>query len=187
MHTILPFLNSGLFTNIIITVPDSKINFTEELLSPYITSNIIRIINGGDTRQKSVLNALLSLKKVNPDFVLIHDGARPWVIIEIIEAVLDKIYKKKACIPVIKARDAMKKIINADIINEHLNREEMFCAQTPQGFNYEEILKAHKSAVLDNITYIDDSEIYSKYIGPVYTVDGDVRNRKITYKNDLEL
>ena len=182
VRTILPFLNSGLFNKIIVTVP--QIHIAEELLNSFISIKKIKLIKGKETRQKSVYNALQELKKQNIDYVLIHDGARPWITVKLVKSVLDKTYSKSACIPVIIAQDAMK-TIKDNIIAAHLERKGTFCAQTPQGFNYKDILKAHKFAVSDNINYIDDSEMYSKYIGPVSTVNGDIENRKITYKHDL--
>lgn len=164
----------------------NHIDTAREILGSFISMDKITIINGGETRQESVYNGLIALEKEEPDYVLIHDGARPWITLKIINSVFNKIKEKKACIPVIKAQDAVKSIGNNGVISGHLDRAKIYCAQTPQGFNYKEILDAHKMAVSDNLSYIDDSEIYSRYIGPVYTVDGDVANRKITYKHDLE-
>ncbi len=171
-----------MFKSIIVTV--SQINIAEELLTSFISIEKIKLIKGEETRQKSVYNALQELSKRNIDYVLIHDGARPWVTVKLVKSVLDKTFSKSACIPVIIAQDAMK-TMKDNIIAGHLERKETFCAQTPQGFKYKDILKAHKLAVSDHINYIDDSEMYSKYIGPVSTVDGEIENRKITYKHDL--
>ena len=182
----MPFLQSGLFKHIVITMSHELIDDTIILLGRYMAMDSVNIIRGGETRQESVLNGLSFLEKVNPDYVLIHDGARPWITAGLIRAVLDKTAENNACIPAIKAQDAMKIIKGNKLIDRHLEREITYCAQTPQGFRFEDILNAHRTAVSDGITFIDDSEIYSKYIGSVYIVEGDAENRKITYKYDLE-
>jgi 2-C-methyl-D-erythritol 4-phosphate cytidylyltransferase/2-C-methyl-D-erythritol 4-phosphate cytidylyltransferase/2-C-methyl-D-erythritol 2,4-cyclodiphosphate synthase len=186
VHAVLPFLETGLFNYLIITMSPAQIEKTRKILDSYMKPDKITVIPGGETRQKSVLKGLESLINRKPEYVLIHDGARPWISAEIIKSVFEKTVQKRACVPVIKARDAVKSIKNSEVIENHLDREKIYCAQTPQGFIYSEILEAHKRALSENLSFIDDSEIYSRYIGPVYIVEGDVRNSKITYKYDLE-
>jgi 2-C-methyl-D-erythritol 4-phosphate cytidylyltransferase len=86
----------------------------------------------------------------------------------------------------VQAPDALKKIDDGGFISNHLQRNRTMAIQTPQGFLFNEIYEAHTMARSDNVPYIDDTEIYSTYIGKVFTVPGDPVNRKITFPCDLE-
>jgi 2-C-methyl-D-erythritol 4-phosphate cytidylyltransferase len=182
-----PFIDSNLFSKYIIVLPQNDLETGRKILAPLAESREFIYISGGSTRQESVFNGLLSLEKKNPDIVLIHDGARPWITETVIKDVYSLTLLKEAVIPIVPSINAMKSINSSGTIVENLNREFTVAAQTPQGFNYKNILKAHKSAKLDNTLYIDDAEIYNRYIGNVSTVSGDIDNIKITYMTDVDL
>ena len=129
--------------------------------------------------------ALNFLKSDPPRTVLIHDGARPFVSVGTIEAVLNKTVEKKACIPVEPATNTMKIVDREGKIVKHLTRELTKGAQTPQGFLFSELLEAHKTAGSASESFTDDSEIWDRFVGPVFTVDGNLENDKITYQSDL--
>ena len=193
--TLEKFLKTDLFSFGVITCKAG----TEDEVRRIITSSIdipvslkdsIFFCTGGDERQHSVLNGLLCLEAKCPQLldngiVLIHDGARPWATPGLIKAVAEGAAGHSACAPVIPSVDAMKEV-NADgIITGHLPRTETVGVQTPQGFAFREILDAHRRAQADGRHYIDDTEIFSRYEGDVYTVAGLLENRKITYASDL--
>ncbi len=145
---------------------------------------------GGAERQESVYLGLKYLAKECPDllengYVLIHDGARPWVNTSLITRVAEGCIIHQACAPVTVSVDAMKQVNGNGIITGHLPRKETFSVQTPQGFSFGEIIAAHARAEADGRHYIDDTEIFSRYEGDVYTVEGCPDNRKITYPGDL--
>ena len=128
----------------------------------------------------------MALEQEAPGIVLIHDGARPWITETIIREVYQKTVETGAAIPVVPSVNAMKTINSQGIIISHLKREFTVAAQTPQGFVFTKILISHKSASSDGLEYIDDAEIYSKYIGDTATCPGDTANRKITYLSDMK-
>jgi 2-C-methyl-D-erythritol 4-phosphate cytidylyltransferase len=183
--SLMPFIQTDLFDSLVVTVPAGDCSIVRELLSAYIDVSSIIFVDGGKTRQESVYFALLSLEKVAPEFILIHDGARPWITQEIILHVLEGTQKAGACIPVIEASDALKEINGHNMIHRHLERGTTVCAQTPQGFVFSDIFTAHKAARKEDKLFIDDSEIYARFIGPVLAVPGSFENRKITYEQDL--
>lgn len=173
----------------IITIPKGDQRKVEELLdflSPDLKSSLqkIKLVEGGSTRQASVLRGLETFDP-HAEIVLIHDGARPWIGGGTIIDVMQSAATYGACIPVVPSVDAMKQITSDGVISAHLGRAETVCAQTPQGFRYDDILQAHHRAASDGTYYIDDSEIYSRYIGEVHTVDGERENRKITFLSDF--
>jgi len=180
-----PFIDSKLFSYYVIVLPKEEIGKGRNILSSIEGNSSFLYVLGGSTRQESVYKGLLELIKENPDIVLIHDGARPWVTENVIKNVYNMSSQMDAAIPVVPSVNAMKSIDSSGIIITSLKREFTVAAQTPQGFNYTKILNSHKKAQMDDTTYIDDAEIYGKYAGDVKTVPGDTANRKITYLSDL--
>lgn len=155
---------------------------------------LIQFVEGSDTRQKSVYNALkwledFIIKTEKNNFplwtVLIHDGARPFVSEKIIKEVVDKALKFGSASPGIMPVDTQKLIDSDGFIVNHLKRTQMVSVQTPQGFNLSSIIKAHENALKDGFECTDDTEIWGKYIGKVKIVSGDEKNIKITYPKDL--
>ena len=193
------FYESGLFTKIYLTVPPGdeelvRSMLLEDGLPPEgVREDRIVPVPGGDTRQKSVragLEAAAEHPGNSPserlDVVLIHDGARPWISAALITAVLEGARRHGGCAPVVSPPDAIKSVDEAGFITSHSGRGTTVGVQTPQGFVFDRILEAHRRAASDGAVYIDDTEIFEKYSGRVYTVPGDPRNRKITYPHDLD-
>lgn len=143
------------------------------------------IVEGAETRQKSVYNGLLAVKG-NPDIVLIHDGARPFVSREVILQALEAACDYGASVPGVTPTDTQKEIDDQGFIKRHLVRSSLAAVQTPQCFRFKELLEAHGRAAADGREYTDDTEIWGTYCGPVKVTKGDVNNIKITYPSDLE-
>jgi 2-C-methyl-D-erythritol 4-phosphate cytidylyltransferase/2-C-methyl-D-erythritol 2,4-cyclodiphosphate synthase len=140
---------------------------------------------GGAVRQESVYNGLKYLAdNINPDFVLIHDAARPFtskhLILEVIESLN---IGNNAVIPVVKVPDTLKKCSDNKIENT-ISRESTFLAQTPQGFNFKKILFLHEKYKDQNFS--DDSLLFEKEGLEISTVEGEGSNYKITTKEDLD-
>lgn len=143
------------------------------------------IVEGSSTRQKSVFNGLKAIKN-NPDIVLIHDGARPFVTPQIITDTINAAFEYGASVPGITPTDTQKEVDENGMIVRHLQRSLLSSVQTPQGFEYKKLIEAHNKAIADNKEYTDDTEIWGIYVGQVKVVPGDVKNIKITYPGDLE-
>jgi len=183
-HSIETFQQTGKFDTLLITCPAGALDKIAQSLPE---KNQLYFTEGGATRQESVYNSLQWLKQHRSETrrVLIHDGARPWVSSEIINAVWKQCGEKGASIPVEPSTQAMKTLDDEGIITEHLHRASTWAAQTPQGFHFPEILQAHIEARQSDKLFIDDSEIWDCYQGKVWTVPGDPQNRKITYQGDI--
>jgi 2-C-methyl-D-erythritol 4-phosphate cytidylyltransferase/2-C-methyl-D-erythritol 4-phosphate cytidylyltransferase/2-C-methyl-D-erythritol 2,4-cyclodiphosphate synthase len=177
------FADCSCFDAIVIThPPEGKIAMQTALEE--IAENVIWVA-GGRSRQESVSNALERLAPIRPQFVLIHDGARPWVRPDLILAVLRGAEAHGACVPVIGVTDAPKQLEPDGSISEHLDKKVLAQAQTPQGFHFAKIREAHRVAREAGNDYSDDAEAYHRAIGSVFTVAGDPANRKITFEIDL--
>ncbi len=181
-----PFLLFTPALQIIITLPEADIPMVQQLLQPLIGTRAIRFAGGGKTRQESVRLGLESLQEREPNIVLIHDGARPWIDRALIERVLEGTRKWGACIPVVDASEAPKRIGPSGLILEDLPRDQLKMAQTPQGFLYKRILEAHQRAKDSPHLFLDDAEVYAACWPGVFTVPGNRRNRKITFREDLQ-
>ena len=142
----------------------------------------IRIVNGGETRQASVFNALKTIK--NADYVLIHDGARPLVDPKDITCLIDKMKQKNAVILAVKTVDTIKRADENGMITETINRSNLYNVQTPQGFKFSLIYDAHKK--LEGQNYTDDAGMIETLGFPVYIEEGQYSNFKITTPDDTE-
>jgi 2-C-methyl-D-erythritol 4-phosphate cytidylyltransferase len=156
-------------------------------------------VRGGSTRRISVHNALKRLAAFNPAYVLIHDGARPWIKTDLIVRIIEAVIRHDAVIPGLPLTETPKELcaVNGsctspgepDFIKRHLRRAEVCTAQTPQAFRFSEILSAHEKAAereaKENFEYTDDAEVWGEFIGQVAVIPGDPENRKITYPEDL--
>ena len=185
LHTLEIFVRTGLFSMIALTYPAGGRQQMTDVISALTFHGKMLLCEGGCTRQQSVLAGLELLMEHGPTYVLIHDGARPWVSQSVITSVVECIIEHGSGAPVVPAVNALKTIDDSGMIKEHLSRSSVVGVQTPQGFVFPGILKAHRKASRDGYNYIDDTEIYSRYCGPVYTVPGDPANRKITYAHDV--
>ena len=170
---------------IVVTLPRNDIAAIRELLAESIDIARIRFTSGGDSRQESVRLGLEALKSLSPQIVLIHDGARPWIDRSLIERVLEGARRWGACIPVVDACEAPKRVGPSGLILEDLPRDQFKLAQTPQAFMYDRIFEAHRRARKTSHLFVDDAEVYAAYCSAVFTVAGSRENRKITFKEDL--
>jgi len=160
-------------------------------------SPAILFVHGGATRRASVFNALSLLADYAPGFVLIHDGARPWVSPSLIQRVIAGVKKYRAVIPLLPLTETPKETdtpldsasTDAVFIKRHIKRAFMGAAQTPQAFAFPEILTAHEQAAereeSQHIEFTDDAEVWASFCGPVAAIPGESENRKITFPEDL--
>ena len=138
-------------------------------------------ILGGDSRQQSVLHGLQGLAPMKPDQVLIHDGARPFVSTSIIDNVLAGLARHDGTIAAVAIVDSLKRG-DGDIILDEVPRDDLWQAQTPQGFSYPAIMAAHQGA---GGGHTDDASLARAASMDVALVAGSPDNGKITTADDL--
>ena len=197
------FASSPRIGPIVITVPAADLTASgsvtsgaaEASLSQELRSRVL-FVQGGPTRRASVHNALLLLEGHHPSHVLIHDGARPWIKRNLIEKVIEAVIKYKAVIPALPLVETPKELSantpnspDVKFIERHLRRIDLYTAQTPQAFQFPEILSAHEKArekeEREHYEFTDDAEIWGEFEGRVAVISGDLENRKITFPEDL--
>lgn len=143
---------------------------------------------GGASRQESVLAGLdaLAEQAAPPDFVLVHDGARPFVEHALIERVIDALESgATAVVPALPVTDTIKQVEFSDdrTITATVDRATLRRVQTPQGFHFDSLLKLHRELSGSELT--DDAALFEHAGGTVITVSGDASNLKLTTPDDF--
>lgn len=173
------FLDDPRCKQIIVVTKESEINDLKKLIS----SSKIDYIFGGKERQDSVYNGLQIVKE---DYVLIHDGARPYLKMKNINDILDCLNENDACLLVVPVKDTIK-MCQGDVVVETLPRPLLFQAQTPQAFKTELIKKCYQQGKDENYIATDDTSLVEHFTDvKVKTVLGDYNNKKITTPEDLQ-
>lgn len=196
--------------------PDAQKAFYSNPEIKSLAKNIpVSFIKGGISRQESVYNALIFLNAAGtvsnsgitsdsttasasgitsipcttrPDFVLIHDGARPFLSTALVENSITNTVKYGASVPALTPVDTQKEIDESGFIVRHLTRKTLGAVQTPQGFAFYKILSAHIKAHEDKKEYTDDTEIFDCYNSEkTFVFEGEETNKKITYKDDIKI
>lgn len=155
----------------------------EETIKQFSFSNKVEMTYGGKERQDSVYQGLL---KVKEEYVMVHDGARPYLKQESIDALLKQLETSDACLLMVPVKDTTKRVINGKVV-ETINRDELMSAQTPQAFKTSVIMDAHHKANQLNYLGTDDTSLVETMLDvDVDVVMGDYGNIKITTIEDLK-
>lgn len=142
-------------------------------------------VTGGVSRQESGRNGLEALADNPPDYVLIHDAARPFLDHAIIDRIIGALKDNAAVLPALPVADTLKRGTgDPPAVQDTVPRENIWRAQTPQGFRYSEILKAHRDAAGRELT--DDTAVAEAAGMTVALVHGSEDNFKITTRSDLD-
>ncbi len=141
-------------------------------------------VTGGATRQDSGRKGLEALEKAAPDYVLIHDAARPFLDHAIIDRVIQALDQVSAVLPAVPVADTLKRGTGSPpTVIATVDRQNIWRAQTPQGFRFGEILAAHRAAAGLELT--DDTAVAENAGIAVSLVPGTEENFKITTQEDL--
>jgi 2-C-methyl-D-erythritol 4-phosphate cytidylyltransferase len=150
-----------------------------------VNSDKLRVTAGGATRQESVYLGLQHLEQHGkPQYVLVHDAARPFLDRALIDSTIRAVQKYGACTVATPASDTIKKVAG-DLITATLNREELVLVQTPQSARFDWLIDAHKSANDRAVGTTDDAAVLEAAGHQVAVVQGSRWNLKITTPEDL--
>lgn len=148
--------------------------------------DVLDPVNGGARRQDSVCLGLESLEDMAPAMVLIHDAARPLVDAATIDGVIDALKHTPGAIAAVPVTDSLKRGAEGRLV-EAVGRADLWLAQTPQGFRYDDILAAHRAAARkDEPELTDDAAIAENAGLEVALVPGNEDNFKLTTADDLK-
>ncbi|MBI4456180.1 MAG: 2-C-methyl-D-erythritol 4-phosphate cytidylyltransferase [Acidobacteria bacterium] len=138
---------------------------------------------GGARRQDSVRHGL-DIVTAALEVVLVHDAARPFISPQLVDLLIDTASERGAAIPVTPVTETLKEISHAQVIRT-VDRSRIFCAQTPQVFRREALVRVFQSVPQDRV-WTDEASMF-EFVGlPVAAVAGDKRNIKITYPEDFQ-
>ena len=185
-HTVRKFVACPLITEIVVSLRPEDMQWGTDLLKAEAVMKPIRFVEGGDSRQHSVENALASLPP-DTELVAVHDAVRPFVDIDTIERVINEARQTGAAIVGIVPVDTVK-LVHLNKIRQTLTRERLILTQTPQVFRYDLIREAFDKAREDGFIGTDESSLVERLERvEVSVVAGSERNIKITRPNDMEL
>lgn len=139
---------------------------------------------GGSSRQKSVKRGLEKVSS-DCDVVVIHDGARPFVSPELIDRVIEEASTRHAVVVGVPVRDTIKVISEDRQILSTPARHRLWEIQTPQAFERSLIFEAHEAAQQNDQEATDDASLVERLGKPVYLIEGERTNFKITVPEDL--
>ena len=173
---------------IVLVVGKGEIEYCQkEIVEKYGFQKISHIIEGGAERYHSVYCGLKAIK--GADYVLIHDGARPFLDEEIIKRNIQAVREYQACVAGMPSKDTVKIVDENDFAVNTPERRFVWCIQTPQVFETELITQAYKSLMehdRENVT--DDAMVVEHLSGTkVRLVEGSYENLKVTTPEDLVL
>ena len=150
-------------------------------------SKVDAVVKGGMQRQDSVYNALQELNRKRPGiaYVLIHDGARPFVSGDVIRNVIRATADKDAAVACVAMKNSVREIDGES--SRSVDRSHFFSVQTPQGFRKSILIEAYDKALCEGYYGTDDASLVERAGYEVEIVDGDYQNIKITTKEDLPM
>ncbi|HLH00155.1 MAG TPA: 2-C-methyl-D-erythritol 4-phosphate cytidylyltransferase [Bryobacteraceae bacterium] len=186
LHTIRKFVDTPEVVEIVVALRGDDIGWVGDLLAAERFGKPVRLVEGGDTRQQSVENALAALGS-GTDLVAVHDAVRPFIEPSVLEKVFAEAAETGAAIVGIVPVDTVKQV-HRNKIRQTIPRERLVLAQTPQVFRFELLKKAFAQAREDNFTGTDESSLVERLDQvEVSVVMGSDRNLKITKPSDMDL
>lgn len=185
-RSIAPFAKHPRVADILVVIHPGDEALYESASTPF-AGRLLRAVRGGARRQDSVRAGLEVLARDAPTAVLIHDAARPFVQPDLISRVIDGLDAHQGALPCLPVTDTLKWISHGQVIGT-AERDQLWRAQTPQGFRFEAILAAHRAAIKDPARNFTDDAGVAEWFGlDVTLVEGAEDNRKITTAEDLKI
>ena len=175
---ILPFEEAECIDHILVVSGAEFVEVCQDICKEM--TKVRKVIAGGKERQDSVNNAL---ELVEEGYVLIHDGARPYITEKVILNVLEDVSKVGAAVAAVPVKDTIRQ--QCEDGGKTLKRSELYSVQTPQGFEVSLIKEAFAKAYEDGFYGTDDAGLVDRMGKTVAISEGDYANIKITTKEDM--
>jgi 2-C-methyl-D-erythritol 4-phosphate cytidylyltransferase len=186
LHTIRKFASSPAVTEIVVALRAEDMEWVSELLRVEKFGKPVRVVEGGDSRQASVENALATLGS-DTELVAVHDAVRPFIEHSVLEKVFAEAEENGAAIVGIVPVDTVKQV-HRNKIRQTIPRERLILAQTPQVFRFDLLKNAFAHAREDGFAGTDESSLVERLDQvEVSVVPGSDRNLKITKPSDMDL
>lgn len=170
---------------IVVVVPQNQTGRAERILRRAKLQKVSHVVVGGAERQDSVRHGLHSFDQ-EPEIVLVHDAVRPLVTEKEVLAVVRQARRCGAAVVGVPVKDTIK-VGEAGFFTRTLDRRKLWAVQTPQGFRYSVLMRAHRAAQRTGFLGTDEASLVERLRIPVAIVAGSYHNIKITTKADLEI
>ncbi|WP_126628042.1 2-C-methyl-D-erythritol 4-phosphate cytidylyltransferase [Dictyobacter alpinus] len=184
-RTIDAFQHAPQIDSIIIVTSTERLADIEQLRQQESWDKVLAIVPGGARRQDSVCQGLDTIARLQPEcrWVMIHDGARPFVSPRVIETGLHAAQEHQAAIAAVPVKDTIK-VVRDDMILDTPDRSQLWTIQTPQVFSFPLIHQAHHSPEASGDA-TDDALLLERLGHHVAIFPGSYTNIKITTQEDL--
>lgn len=183
------FEESNVECVVLVTAEGEEEYCRKELVERYGFTKVVAVTAGGAERYASVWKGLQSLKEQEPEFVLIHDGARPLVTAELINRLMTETEQYGACVAGMPVKDTIQMTDERGTITLTPKRDSLWTAQTPQCFEFSIVYDAYEQLMQEpEIHVTDDAMVVGLYHEiPIQMVRGSYTNLKVTTPEDLVL
>lgn len=190
IHTLEHFENHPLIDAIVVVCIESWIPYLNDLLYKYRIEKVKKVVPGGKTGQLSIFNGLTAAKDISGDersIVLIHDGVRPLITEKLITDNIHSVENFGSAITTAKVKETILVVNESDSSIDYVpSRNNSRVAKAPQSFWLDDILSAHKRALLNGENeWIDSCTMMQKYGFKMHLIDGPSQNIKITTPEDF--
>lgn len=187
VKTVKAFCENVFVDDIFIVANEDYISHCNELVASHGLSKVAGVVCGGQERQDSVYGALRAIKEHDPDtgLVLVHDAARPFIVQDTINKVIEAAADRGAAIACVPVKDSIRKGDSHESMN--IERKNLYNVQTPQGFEMDLLLKAYERAFDEGYYGTDDAGLVERCGRSVELVMGRYDNIKITTKEDMPM
>lgn len=177
--------------SIIIVTGSSDINYVKtEIVEKYGFNKVKDIVSGGNERYDSVYNGLIAAQKLEADYIMIHDGARPFVDQDTIINCMENVRTSRACIAGVPVKDTIKVVESNNIIVDNPNRSTLWMAQTPQCFEFNLVYNSYKEMIESKKTegMTDDAMVVEAFSGvKSVMIESSYNNIKVTTPIDIKI
>lgn len=185
-HTLKQFEQCGNIHEVIVVLPAEESAGFVSAAGKYGLRKVARVVPGGATRADSVKRGLMAIRSATAEIVAVHDGVRPFVTVEEIDAVVTAAQTDGAAILVAPVTDTIKQVNDQRVVKT-LDRVGLRRALTPQCFRYELLRDAYQRVDVSDPSLTDESALVEQLGHSVSIVEGSPRNIKITTAEDLAI
>lgn len=184
IHTLEVFQSIDHVDEIVLVVGKQDVQAGQNIVEQHQLSKVKKVIDGGDERQSSVYKGLQGLSD-EIEWVMVHDGVRPFVTENNIIQLFKQTLETGAAVLAVPVKETAKMVNEEGVIEFTPDRSKLWSIQTPQAFRLNLLLEAHRQASDENFLGTDDSVLVERIGIPVHIVQGEYTNIKITTPDDL--
>ncbi|HEN7780192.1 TPA: 2-C-methyl-D-erythritol 4-phosphate cytidylyltransferase [Streptococcus agalactiae] len=188
VHTIDIFQNTEAIDAVVVVCVSDWLDYMNNLVERFNLTKVKAVVAGGETGQMSIFKGLEAAEQLVTDdaVVLIHDGVRPLINEEVINANIQSVKETGSAVTSVRAKETVVLVNDSSKISEVVDRTRSFIAKAPQSFYLSDILSVERDAISKGITdAIDSSTLMGMYNRELTIVEGPYENIKITTPDDF--